>query len=380
MGFTCIACRQMFDDAEKQRAHYHTDFHRFNLKRQATGLPPVTHDKYQEKLQVQVEKVERTRQTNYCSVCRKSFGSAKTLQQHLGSRKHFDRAQAEGVDPASGGESQEVPVAEEERTEEQIIEEKLQKAVELPLECCLFCNETARSVERNIEHMGSHHGFYIPFLRYLIDAEELLHYLGQKIGTGNSCIQCSRMYGSLDAARKHMTMTPHVRMAMEENLDEYGDFYDFSREFPDDGEEEEEATEEQEQEEEEATEGRGATSADGDVAAPSAAPAPSDAAKAIVLPHGFAIKTKEGNLIGHRELRVYYKQSYRHAHSSRTGDTIRSIMKQYRQMGALAPIGKNKPKQTKKHERDAHERNERFRLKTGVTANNQAHFRPQVIF
>merc|ERR1712137_928556 len=71
----------------------------------------------------------------------------------------------------------------------------------------------------------------------------------------------------------------------------------------------------------------------------------SSTSSAVVVSHGFGMKVHSGT-IGHRELRVYYRQSYRHS-QTRAGAAIRSLMKQYRTMGALAPIGKNKPKQTK---------------------------------
>lgn len=38
---TCFTCRLVFDDSDKMREHYKTDFHRFNLKRKVAGLPPV---------------------------------------------------------------------------------------------------------------------------------------------------------------------------------------------------------------------------------------------------------------------------------------------------------------------------------------------------
>lgn len=47
---TCIACRQIFQNIDDQRAHYKTDLHRFNLKRKVASLPPVTEDVFQKKL------------------------------------------------------------------------------------------------------------------------------------------------------------------------------------------------------------------------------------------------------------------------------------------------------------------------------------------
>jgi len=48
---TCIACRMVFSAAADQRAHYQSDLHRFNLRRQATNLPPVSAEVFHEKVQ-----------------------------------------------------------------------------------------------------------------------------------------------------------------------------------------------------------------------------------------------------------------------------------------------------------------------------------------
>ena len=44
LGLTCGTCGKVFDDASDQRAHFKTDFHRFNVKRTVAGRPPLTED------------------------------------------------------------------------------------------------------------------------------------------------------------------------------------------------------------------------------------------------------------------------------------------------------------------------------------------------
>ena len=51
--FTCITCRVAFADADLQRAHYKTDWHRYNLKRKVAELPPVTADNFQQRVLAQ---------------------------------------------------------------------------------------------------------------------------------------------------------------------------------------------------------------------------------------------------------------------------------------------------------------------------------------
>ena len=52
-SYTCISCRVAFADGEIQRAHYKTDWHRYNLKRKVADMPPVTAENFQERVLAQ---------------------------------------------------------------------------------------------------------------------------------------------------------------------------------------------------------------------------------------------------------------------------------------------------------------------------------------
>jgi len=63
--YTCITCRVVFADkegndgvsAELQKAHYKTDWHRYNLKRKVADLPPVTAENFLQRVVAQKEQV-----------------------------------------------------------------------------------------------------------------------------------------------------------------------------------------------------------------------------------------------------------------------------------------------------------------------------------
>jgi len=40
--FTCLACHVAFENAENQRIHYKSDWHRYNLKRKVADLEPLS--------------------------------------------------------------------------------------------------------------------------------------------------------------------------------------------------------------------------------------------------------------------------------------------------------------------------------------------------
>ncbi|XP_068582245.1 cytoplasmic 60S subunit biogenesis factor ZNF622 isoform X2 [Cebidichthys violaceus] len=91
-SYTCISCRVAFADGEVQRAHYKTDWHRYNLKRKVADMPPVTAENFQERVLSQRAAAEQqlsdSAATEGCAVCNKKFSSANAHQNHMRSHKH----------------------------------------------------------------------------------------------------------------------------------------------------------------------------------------------------------------------------------------------------------------------------------------------------
>lgn len=91
-SYTCISCRVGFADGEVQRAHYKTDWHRYNLKRKVADMPPVTAENFQERVLAQrttaEQKLNDAATIESCAVCNKRFSSANAYYNHLKSHKH----------------------------------------------------------------------------------------------------------------------------------------------------------------------------------------------------------------------------------------------------------------------------------------------------
>ena len=89
-SYTCLACTVVFEDADIQRAHYKTDWHRYNLKRKIAELPPITYEEFQLKVQFQTQKKEGKLQekSTACKVCNKTFSSENAFTNHVKSKKH----------------------------------------------------------------------------------------------------------------------------------------------------------------------------------------------------------------------------------------------------------------------------------------------------
>ncbi|TNN39217.1 Zinc finger protein 622 [Liparis tanakae] len=90
--YTCISCRVAFADGEVQRAHYKSDWHRYNLKRKVADMPAVTAENFQERVLAQRKSDEQqlsdAAATAGCAVCGKKFSSANAHRNHLQSHKH----------------------------------------------------------------------------------------------------------------------------------------------------------------------------------------------------------------------------------------------------------------------------------------------------
>ncbi|KAM4688696.1 cytoplasmic 60S subunit biogenesis factor ZNF622 [Discoglossus pictus] len=91
-SYTCITCRVAFADPDIQRAHYKTDWHRYNLKRKVADMPAVTAENFQERVLAQraVVEEESKETATYCTVCSKKFATFNAFENHLKSKKHLD--------------------------------------------------------------------------------------------------------------------------------------------------------------------------------------------------------------------------------------------------------------------------------------------------
>lgn len=322
--YTCLACGVLFDDADLQRSHYRTDWHRYNLKRKVAELPPVTKEQFVEKVQVQAQKKEEKLQdkTKFCSPCNKSFSSVNAYENHLKSKRHKDvnsksnddikskekeYAETSGkrakrnsnikitpkpgyippvnddeVEDDNSDEWEDVDDDEEESSDE---DNELDEESEALLQTfCLFCPHRSVSVVDNFRHMTKSHSFFIPDLQFVTDLEAFFVYLGAKVGDGKVCLCCnnhSKAFQTVRACQSHMVDKGHCTLAYEgDAMLEYADFYDFSSTYPDNED---------------------ATDLDSELS--------SNDNDLRVDPDTMELRLPSGARAGHRALRKYYKQN-----------------------------------------------------------------------
>ena len=399
--FTCISCRVVFRDAESQRGHYKSDWHRYNLKRKVAEMPPVTAENFQERVlshRALAEAESRTgKHHNHCDLCRKHFSTDNAYQSHLRSRKHKDAAEERRRRATSEQLEREAELAMNRANTEDIMEHSRDaipvssKETEVPplphpstegagpttpptnpssdgewedidpqpldVAACLFCRHKSADLEANLHHMSHAHSFFLPDAEYLADLKGLMRYLGEKVGVGFVCVHCNtrgKTFHSLEAVQKHMVDKGHTQLFFEGDAAlEYADYYDYSSSYPDRLEPVEEG--------------------EGDVPDTSLSV---NSNLELVLPSGATV--------GHRSLQRYYRQnltpSHTHSLVPQRADVGR-VLTGYLAVGYQGPSEQEVERRQAGWEAVQKRARKKLDLQLGVKANKlQHHLRPQVIF
>jgi pre-60S factor REI1 len=297
--YTCNTCQVAFRNSELQRGHMRSDWHRYNLKRRVTSLPPISSEVFTEKvLQAQASTTAAASRAAYektCTVCARTYFSENAYQNHLGSTKHKAKLAMAGDKSVDDGTSSVMSstfsLGEPMPTQESIdsdAEEEFNEVVEgikktnlkdvppltrrpsrphhsaagmdgdegsvktsssvtaadeelseeAALKRCLFCNYDSPSVPLNASHMERIHGMFIPERNYLVDLEGLIGSLYEKIHEYHECLYCGKLKPSVFGLQTHMRDKGHckVRFDTEEEQLEIGEFYDFRSTYSDDEE------------------------------------------------------------------------------------------------------------------------------------------------
>lgn len=310
-SFTCASCHSIFENAEAQRAHYQSDWHRYNLRRKVADLPPVTETTFASRLdlldkETATIKAAQVSRTFECTACKKTFNSEKSFENHIKSRKHLDAASTDRVLPIvrqkTANDDSKKPTdmyLDNDATEEQIkaaLDSKLTLARRLAAEECIFCNRSFETFESNMEHMAKDHSLYIPDLDFIDDLTGLVRYLADKVSVAFCCLYCpsSRQpFHSLESVRRHMVDKGHLKIRFDdEGMDELADFYNYEEVVSDDGDD---SFVDVDINGEEDSEDYGSGKDE----------------YLYVSPDGTELVLSSGKRIGHRAYRIYYKQYLR---------------------------------------------------------------------
>lgn len=330
-------------------------------------LLPVSAEHFQEKVLAHREAENATVDSRkMCEACRKHFTSQNSYESHLRSRKHREMIKSVGKkDGDALIPKKDAEPIDDDTSDNLAVEDAESDTGPEPLELteCLFCPHESSSMELSLSHMSTIHGFFIPDLEYLVDLNGLILYLCEKVGMYYTCLYCNekgKAFHSVESAQQHMVDKCHCKLFFEEDSAlEYAEYYNYTKSYPDQGEADQGEAEQREgNSEDEST----------SLAIPDSSMEITDELE-LVLP--------SGSKIGHRALRVYYKQ-HLPSQEQRKAALISRLMSQYRAIGwKESAKGMSRQRDITWAKRMQSVRDMRLSVKANKL---QHHFRQQVIF
>ncbi|KAG2189423.1 hypothetical protein INT44_004565 [Umbelopsis vinacea] len=240
--YTCLACQVAFHSSDKQRNHYRTDWHKYNLKRKVAELNPITAEQFAQKVLAQQargrEEEERHDLVYDCVLCQKTYRSEQAFTNHVQSKKHKDtelKAEQMHEMPQSTlivNNGRLLQDEDDESVSDIHSQASRIEHIDEPDKDCLFCRHHALEMDDNLKHMEKAHGFFLPDPDYLKDASGFLQHLTNKLVQEHLCLYCNgrgREYRSLEAVRAHMLDSGHCKVSFETvgDLEEVIEFYDY---------------------------------------------------------------------------------------------------------------------------------------------------------
>lgn len=218
MSFQCAtAPNVVFGSREELHEHYKSEWHRYNLRRRAAGLAPITKDVFDKVRALAASQDKQSEQK-----VRK--------QDHVKNKKRDD-------DREESSNKMDDDEDDEEEAPKESMEARVKKAIEefKPDPCkCIFDGQAAETIESNLDHMHRQHGFIIPDLASVKNLPGLVNYIAEKVHVGRICLTCEREFKTSAACIWHMTSKGHCKIPFEyeDQVEEFVEYYDFTQGQP----------------------------------------------------------------------------------------------------------------------------------------------------
>ncbi len=236
---------KIFKSREELHEHYQSDLHRYNLRRKAAGLAPITEEifnKMRMAMQQREEQAKKEQATKKLDHVKQSKRVQQQQQQMEVEKKNEGKGNAlrnsnnvvgsaalSNATRSNNENNENNNAMDGEEEEEEIVfdEEEMKKPVDLTIS--LFDQHKSETAEENLEYMRSYYGFIFPEEDYICDKEGMLKYCAQKIGIGKICLYCEKHFRNKDACVKHMLAKGHckIRWEYEEDVEEFAEYYKF---------------------------------------------------------------------------------------------------------------------------------------------------------
>lgn len=179
---TCSSCAVSYSNAADQRLHHKTEFHRYNAKRKAAGLGPVSLASFQ--------------------IIGETFEKRTTNEE-------------ESTESSNGAEI---------NTSDREDDFDKPETTPLSVDECFFCTSTFPNRQSVLDHMKINHSFFLPYSEDLNDVDGFVDAMRSLIGLHHTCVTCERTFDDKRAVRKHMIDKGHTSIAVE-NMPDVWKFY-----------------------------------------------------------------------------------------------------------------------------------------------------------
>lgn len=431
-SFTCNTCGVKFINAELQRQHMKTEWHRYNLKRRVAGLPSISAGVFAEKI-LSLKHLAKNENEDeygfYVATRKKKNGERQLTKKFLKSQKNRGRAEEvkliidgareaspatsltsefsefslgdsdfheiESIDTGSelnyteesdftdlegellsdeGEEKEEGEKAEEEVNDGDVSSEEVEL---IPITHCFYCGLNNHEMENNIKHMFNRHGLYIPERSYLVDPSGLLEYLSEVISLDYECLVCGFEGKNLESVRQHIASKGHCRIPYETKEEKLAisQFYDFSVE----DEPKTQAKETTKKHVAFSNESPSEQSDEKDSERHTEDNGINDNYELVHIDQsGVELTTPAGYRIGHRSMQRYYRQNLRMPREPTAAQATRALVDRRLSPGLSLHYATKQEKETRRIENKTRNDVERKRNKTR-RANYQKHYRDEIL-
>jgi len=279
MSYTCQTAPGVeFTTREELHAHYKSEWHRYNLKRKVSSLPPVSREEFEKRkaaaLALSAEQRKKAGAGTGTSHLKQDKAVNQAKMDKAKKLKALKLAQAQGLVPPTvqlstkseradrevlptppssenpAEDKEDVVLSSDMDESSSTIDaksqpgqwkeirwtddgEEIHKFV-VNVKTCIFCKEKSETLVGNIRHMQQRHGMFIPDVEYLVDPEGLIAYLSHKATNGQTCLSCNRQFRTSQSCIQHMVDSGHcmIRYQDDDDFAELADFYDFTSSYP----------------------------------------------------------------------------------------------------------------------------------------------------
>jgi len=334
------------------RGHYKSEWHRFNLKRKVAGMQPVSHDLFTQKLtDMQTKPNEEPKGTQHLKKGKHNPPATTPDPSVVNSKPDFTNTLTSSVEvqPLDQG-------------EDSLIDKKIKETPKLTLNHSLFDHHLSPNFESNLSYMTEKYGFFFPEIEYAKDINGLVLYLGEKISIGNTCLWCDKPFSSLEAVQAHMRDKSHCKIRWDDNEQEYADFYDLEtadKRFATWDDDDDDSNEDKNNNVDKNKNNQGDSQ-------PETTRIYINDYNQLVVSNS---NESEEKVIGHRALKVYYKQRTHAQHANY--QLITSLIQEHKRLSALHY------QSTTNADNASIQKRNKVSLQVGIAGNKQKHYRNQ---